>query len=73
MRTLSKAGQHFLKDCWRKEAIAAPPSMALRLVDAELHQRLAIDDRACRVRTELVEPTAEDLTKLAELEASCAL
>jgi tetratricopeptide (TPR) repeat protein len=44
----------------------------LRLLDAELHRRLAIDDRACRVRADLVEPAAEDLAKLAELEANCA-
>lgn len=43
----------------------------IRLLDAELHQRLAIDDRACRVRAELTEPSDEDLAKLAALEVGC--
>lgn len=50
----------------------AGDSNPLRLLDAELRQRLAIDDRACGVRAELIEPTPEDLAKLAELEAGCS-
>ncbi len=82
IRTLMAMGRHedafedwpaFLDRLLAKGGYRDGAVNALRLVDAELHQRLAIDDRACRVRADLVEPTAEDLAKLAVLEASCAL